>query len=63
VGTASPITANPISPSGESFLPFSEAQSKTQSNVGLPGLRINTKDLEIPDGSAGQVLTIRAQAL
>ena len=58
VGAASPITAEQVSPSGEGFL---SAERKPVN--GLPGLRINTKDLQIPAGSEGGILTIRAQAL
>ncbi len=58
VGTASPITSDQMSTSAESFL---SAGSKPLN--GLPGLRINTKNLQIPAGSDGGILTIRAQAL
>jgi hypothetical protein len=58
VGTASPMTSSHMSQSGESFL---SAEKKPVN--GLPGLRINTKDLQIPAGSEGGILTIRAQAL
>ena len=58
VGTASPITSGQRSPSGESFL----SAGRKPAN-GLPGLRINTKDLQIPASSEGGILTIRAQAL
>jgi hypothetical protein len=58
VGTASPMTSNQLSPSGESFLSVGRKPVN-----GLPGLRIDTKDLQIPAGSEGGILTIRAQAL
>jgi hypothetical protein len=58
VGAASPMTSSQMSPSGESFLSVERKPVN-----GLPGLRINTKDLQIPAGSEGGVLTIRAQAL
>ncbi len=58
VGTASPITSDHMSPSGEGFL----SAGRKPVN-GLPGLRINTKDLQIPAGSEGEILTIRAEAL
>jgi hypothetical protein len=59
VGTASPGSEGAASTLGEGFL----SSPRTKSNLGLPGLRINTEDLEIPDGSASQILTIRADAL
>jgi hypothetical protein len=56
---ASPGSEGAAATAGEGFL----SSPRTQSNLGLPGLRINTEDLEVPDGSAGQILTIRADAL
>jgi len=63
VGIGRPIAHDddpvPVSPLGENFL----SSAKSQSHSGIPGLRIDTRDLLIPDGSQGGVLTIRADAL
>jgi hypothetical protein len=59
LGAASPIHASPALPASEGFLP----SARKATNTGLPGLRIDTKDLEIPRGSESGALTIRAEAL
>jgi len=59
VGTASPGSGGAEPSPGDGLL----SSPRAQSNLGLPGLRINTEDLEIPGGSDGQILTIRADAL
>jgi hypothetical protein len=46
-------------PTGSSFL----SSSNQPVNPGLPGIRINTGDLQIPPGSEAGMLTIRGQVL
>jgi hypothetical protein len=46
-------------PAGNSFL----SSSKQTASPALPGIRIKTRDLQIPPGSEAGMLTIRAQVL
>jgi hypothetical protein len=59
VGTAFPSVPHPLSPAGENFLPPAPDPLRS----GLPALQIDTKNLQIPPGSEGATLTIRAEVL
>jgi hypothetical protein len=52
-------SAATLGPSGDTFL----SALREPASSGLPGIRINTGDLQVPDGSDAGMLTIRAQVL